>query len=190
MRWIDVLLETIEEWDDFERRRGGARPLGLHGLKVLKALVGRSKHARVPIDFKTGRLDPAIDTIAAAARVGRGTVIRALANLKRLGVLDWVRRTKTTDNAGGYGPQREQISNAYFFCLNLPARVLQRFRDVYARRKLGAKGAAPPDTPPKPMTAAEIRDPELRAVLQRLEAGVTNDASPPSGEYPASGSRG
>lgn len=175
--WIDCVLKTVSEWDDHSRRQGGGRPLGFHGLRVLETLLGR--RGKIPLDFKTGRLDPAIDTIAAAARVARNTVIRALARLKALGLLDWVRRTQVTDNAGGYGPQREQISNAYWFTLErLPKRVLQRFRDLWARKRL-AQGNPPPD-PGKPAKAAS---PALAAALAALDA-VVPDASSPTGQYP------
>lgn len=181
--WIDCVLKTVSEWDDHSRRKGGQRPLGLHGLRVLEVLLGR--RGKVAIDFGTGRLDPALDTIAAAASLARNTVIRALARLKGLGLLDWVRRTQVTENAGGYGPQREQISNAYYFTLEqLPKRVLQRFRDLWARKRL-AQGNAPPAAA-RARTVDDVADPALRQALRALEAGVVEDtdASPPSGQYP------
>lgn len=190
--WIDCLLKVVAEWDDQERQRGGARPLGLHGMRVLETLLGR--RGGVAVDFKTGRLDPAIDTIARAARVARGTVIRALAQLKRLGILDWVRRTEKTGADGIFGPQRSQISNAYFFTPEgLPARVAQRLRDLLARRRVRREGTTPPPgaPPARPLPA----DPELRAALARMEAGLDRraesaSASPPSGQYPLSGVQG
>lgn len=182
LSWIDCLLKTVSEWDDWSRRKGGARPLGFHGLRVLETLLGR--RGTIAVDFKTGRLDPAIETIAHVACLSKTTVIRALAKLRDLGLLSWVRRSQKTGNDGLYGPQREQVSNAYFFTPEgLPARVLQRLRDLVTRRKLRRGGVEPPapDTPP---SLATVRDPELRAALERMEQGL--NASPPSGLYPCS----
>ena len=33
--WIDCMLKVVAEWDNEQRAKGGARPLGLHGLRVL-----------------------------------------------------------------------------------------------------------------------------------------------------------
>ncbi|MGN6270848.1 MAG: hypothetical protein ACTHM0_13270 [Sphingomonas sp.] len=179
MGWIDALLQTAKEFDDLHRAPGGARPLGT-AIAILEVLLGRRGRTRIPIDFKTGRLDPAIDTIAAAAGRTRGTVIRALAALRRHGFLDWVRRTRKTGNDGQYGPQRAQTSNAYFFSLNgMAKRVRQRLRDLLARKRVArlARAAAsgappgPPPSPPKPQNSA------LSAALGALGAAVAN-ASP------------
>ena len=99
--WIDSLLKVVGEWDDAERRTGGGRPLGLHGIRVLETLLGR--RGTIGVDFRTGRIEPAIDTIARVARLSRTTVIRALAKLKALKILDWVRRTQRTDRGGLFG---------------------------------------------------------------------------------------
>ena len=125
LSWIDCLLKTVGEWDNLERRKGGGRPLGLAGMRVLETLLGR--HGTVAIDFRSGLLEPALDTIARVAGVCRTTVVRALARLRALKILEWVRRTRRTDAEGQAGPQREQVSNSYYFTPErLPARVLQR----------------------------------------------------------------
>ncbi|MEH3098893.1 hypothetical protein [Sphingomonas adhaesiva] len=189
--WIDCLMKTVSEWDDQERKKGGARPLGLHGLRVLEALLGL--RGVIAIDFRTGRLEPAIDTIKRAAGVSRTTVIRALATLRAMKVIDWVRRTQKTDRDGLFGPQREQISNAYFLTPELlPKRVAQRLRDLVTRKRLRRTGTTPPAAPPPP---PQPQDPELRTTLARLGAGIEarakgESASPPSGQYPRAGVQG
>lgn len=63
-------------------------------------------------NFRTGQLDPSYEAIAARAGVGRATVARGLALLKRLGLIDWIRRCfGQTDADGRY--QLEQDTNAY-----------------------------------------------------------------------------
>ena len=186
MSWIDCLLKVVTEWDNMERRKGGARPLGLHGIRVLEVLLGR--HGKVAVNFKSGDINPAIETIAAAGHMSKTTVGKALAQLKAMKILDWIRRTEKTGNDGLFGPQRRQVSNAYWFTPeNLPARVLQRLRDLLARRRLRQAEAAPapgskPSGPPVP------NDPGLRAALAGLSEGV--NAIPLSGQYPASGVKG
>ena len=184
LSWIDAMLKTVTEWDDMERRKGGARPLGFAGIRVLETILGR--RGAVAIEFKTGRLDPAIDTIARVARLARTTVVRALARLKGMKILAWVRRTQAAESAGGYGPQREQISNAYYFTPEeLPVRVLQRLRDLLARRRL-RRSPAPQSAPVDP-TMPQSSD--LREALAALGRGIP-DASPPDGQYPRSGVEG
>ncbi|MBB5715410.1 hypothetical protein [Sphingomonas aerophila] len=111
LSWIDCLLKAVSEWDNMERRKNGARPLGLYGLRVLEVILGR--HGAIAIDFKSGRLDPAIDTIARVGRISRTTVVRALAQLRAMKVLSWIRRTESTGRDGLFGPQRRQVSNSY-----------------------------------------------------------------------------
>jgi hypothetical protein len=83
------------------------------GLTLAAVAVGR-----VLLDLlgEDGRLDPAIDTIARLARVHVATVVRALAQLRAAGFLDWVRRL-VRDAASGW--RCAQASNAYI--LRLPA---------------------------------------------------------------------
>lgn len=189
--WIDCLMRTVSEWDDQERKKGGGRTLGLHGLRVLETLLGL--RGVIAVDFRTGRLEPAIDTIARVACVNRGTVIRALARLKAMKILDWVRRTQRTGRDGLFGPQREQISNAYFLTPELlPNRVAQRLRDLVARKRLRRAGTTPPTAPPP---APQAQHSELRDAIARLGAGVYarsggENASPPCGQYPRSGTEG
>ncbi len=99
---------------DRNRRHNG--PLGHVALDVLRYLL------RI-IDFKSGRLDPAILTIA--NRIGRSpaAVVAALQRLKRHGFLDWLRRYEPTQNEGR-GPQVRQTSNAYRLALPAAAEAL------------------------------------------------------------------
>ena len=97
-------------------------------MQVFEALI---RH----MDFRTGRCDPSLDTIAATCKLSRRTVVRHLDVLRRERLIDWARRTVKTGNAPGEGPQRKQTSNAYFIDLaRLPVEILRTLR-----QKLGDK---------------------------------------------------
>jgi hypothetical protein len=94
---------------DFDRgthergRHGGA--VGHIGLAVLHALI---------FDFlnhRTGRLDPSYAAIAHKAGVCVRTVATALARLRELGILNWVRRCAESWREGRF--VLEQETNAY-----------------------------------------------------------------------------
>ena len=94
---------------DFDRgthepgRHGGA--VGHTALQVLHALI---------FDFlnhRTGRLDPSYAAIAAKAGVCVRTVATALARLRELGILNWVRRCAESWRDGRF--VLEQETNAY-----------------------------------------------------------------------------
>lgn len=81
------LWHRAREWDRATRapgRHGGK--VGRIGLLVLHSLV---------FDFlnhRTGQLDPSYEGIAKKAGISRASVGRALARLRALGILNWVRR--------------------------------------------------------------------------------------------------
>ncbi|MEK9211703.1 hypothetical protein [Sphingomonas sp. 2378] len=189
MDWRDSLLQTAREYDDHHRGDRGVRPLGWTAIRILEILLGVRG---VPICFKTGRLEPAIDTMARIARFSRTTVIRALARLKEHNFLRWVRRSQKTDRKGEFAPQRVQVTNAYFFDIAaLPRNVRQRFRYLLNRRQQrraadAARMQSPPPSPPPPPQAPST--PALRDALARLGARVES-ASTPNGQYPAQGVR-
>jgi hypothetical protein len=80
--------------------------LGRNGLLVLHTLIFDF------LNYATGRLDPAIETIAKRAAISISSAKRGLASLKRCGVLHWVRRAgETRDEQGRFC--EEQDTNAY-----------------------------------------------------------------------------
>ena len=105
-------------------------PLGAVALEVLE-LLGNL------VDYRTGRLEPSLDTMMRRLRRSRGAIVRALAALRSHGFVDWLRRFVPVEN-DGKGPQVKQTSNAYR--LALPAK---------ARACLGRYGDAPPPPPPE-----------------------------------------
>ena len=123
-------------------RRNG--PLGHVAIEVLE-LLGNL------VSFRTGRLEPSLDTLTRLLRRSRAAVVRALAALRAHGFLDWLRRYEPTGQTEGCGPRVRQVSNAYR--LSLPAR---------AARLLGRLMGAPP-LPEDVAHAQEARAAELTA---------------------------
>jgi hypothetical protein len=143
---------------------------------------------------RTGRLDPAIATIAERVRRAPSAVCRALAALKEHGFIDWIRRTEPVDNPGR-GPQVRQVSNAYR--LDLPAKA----RALVAR--ICGKAPQPVDDadrrvedsaqleqmlqgqPRRDEMAMRFDDAKLAASFARLGMAVDQiNAVPPGGKNP------
>lgn len=122
------------------------------------------------LDFATGRLFPAIETIADRAACHRNSVIGALRRLKHHGLIAWVRRTLKTGNDREFAPQREQTSNAYFFDHRaaMKGSTWQRYWQLVVM-KLRRTPPRRPDAPP-PIGPAVIADPALRSVLDAMAA--------------------
>ncbi len=80
--------------------------IGRTGLAVLYTLIFDF------LNWKSGRLDPALATIARKSGVSERTVSKVLKHLKTLGVLNWVRRCETAYTTAGQFILRQR-SNAY-----------------------------------------------------------------------------
>jgi hypothetical protein len=161
-------------------RQPGARSgaLGFVALEVLELLANL-------VDYRTGRLDPAIEYLMGKLKRSRDAIVRALKALRTHGFLDWLRRYVPTGNEGR-GPQVQQTSNAYR--LSMPARALQLlgrfarpsplpedFEATQHGRKAGMD-AYRASLSPVELVAETIEDPALRAVLTRLGQGVQRES--------------
>lgn len=162
-----ALRQELAKLDEFiDRAKQRLRRID---ITVLKALLRR-------IDYMTGRLFPAIETIAADAGCHRNSVVGALRRLKAHGFIDWVRRSMKTGNDGSFAPQREQTSNAYFFDhrRRMASRTWQRFWQILVA-KLRRFGATPadmrPQVPAGPPSADVI---EQRAAIASLGSTLAN----------------
>lgn len=149
------------------RRSKGKRsgPLGSVAIEVLEYLVNL-------VDFRTGRLEPSLDTLMRRLKRSRDAVVRALKNLRAHGFLDWLRRYVPT-GAEGRGPQVRQASNAYR--LSLPER---------ARQLLGWRGLPPP-LPEDCEQAQEVRQAELESYgksISREELALSAFGDTPLGQ--------
>lgn len=89
------------------KRKPGKRsgPLGAIAIEILELFANL-------VHFKTGRLEPSIETIMRYLKRSKDAVTRALKALKTYGFLDWIRRYKSCTHEGR-GPQIKQVSNAY-----------------------------------------------------------------------------
>ncbi|WP_375291227.1 hypothetical protein [Qipengyuania sp.] len=149
--------------------------LGAIGLEVLDTLCEL-------VDFMTGRLEPAIATIA--ERIGRSysAVHLALRRLQRAGFIDWMRRSKPVDNPVPGGPMVEQISNAY--AILVPDGLRFWWDRTFGRAPVPAcaQDAAARDKADfdrmiaglsaKRYVADFVRDPLLGPILDRLAARI------------------
>ena len=168
LRWRDTLLRVAREYDQVGKTTGRWGALGPHTREVLEALLDL-------VDFRTGRLEPSYDKLMAMTRFARSTIASALRRLRAHGFLDWVRRSRLVDKADGE-VAREQTSNAFVFDLTrLPRHVLQRFRDLLARRDRIAEGEAVA-TSIAPTQPLAISDPELAAAIARVRAIIDEGA--------------
>ena len=152
-RLIAARLKAAEHYNERNKQAGERQgPLGDVGIRLLRELY------RI-VDFKTGRLDPAIDTLCRRINRARATVVKYLAKLKEHGFLVWVRRSEPIDDANGAGPRVRQITNAYGF--SLPASA-----SMWEKKTLG--NSPPPD--------CEIARREAdRAETEAMLGTVTND---------------
>ena len=99
-------LTAAERYERAGRKKGErSGPLGAVALEVLRELIRM-------VDYRTGRLEPALTTIMRRVKRSKDAVVRALANLKRHGFLDWMRRWEPTGDTQG-GPPVKQATNAY-----------------------------------------------------------------------------
>ena len=148
---VAKLFHKARRWDRDTRRPG--KHGGIIGRTALSVLY------TLAFDFlnhQTGRLDPSLDAIAYKAGCCRRSVVTALAKLRNLGLITWLRRCEGTHDADGRYRLRQK-TNAYGL---LPS-----------SQWLGA----PPDSPlPEPGTwgdaiSVPMVDPELAVALRGYE---------------------
>lgn len=174
-RILAVRLLAAEKYDLANKEVGQRNgPLGDIGIRVLRAL-------HQFMDWRTGRVDPCLDTIGRMVGRCRTTVCAALGRLRDNGFVEWIRRTELREDAGA-GPQVRQISNAYGF--KLPKAVL-----AFVQRMLGRAPLPDDDDDRRRHEAQDTRamldalplaelpaalgcSAEMASLLARLGAGV------------------
>jgi len=113
LRWPTVVKEAIIRWyhrarawnaaKQAVRRYGGT--LGSACMRVLESFIFDFQN------YRTGRLDPSYEGIAAKTGLSRSTVAVALARLKSLRIIHWVRRCEHHWNNDRF--ELRQLTNAY-----------------------------------------------------------------------------
>ncbi|TQL14962.1 hypothetical protein FBY58_1829 [Zymomonas mobilis] len=121
---IGAYLEAV---DQYSIKTKGLSDKAVRLLKMLFRMV----------DFKTGRLEPTLDTICDSVGYARATVVKLLRQLQDLGFIRWIRRSIKI-KADGKGPRRKQTSNAYGFLSPKawPELARQVFERVMRRRNV------------------------------------------------------
>lgn len=188
-RFRRALVTAAKRYDDSTKNAGDrSGAIGLTGIKVLETLL-------TFVDNMSGRLEPAIDTIAAKAKLARGTVVRALARLKEARFLDWLRRTEALDTKGA-GPQVQQVTNAYWFALSGRAAGLVRLlmgkapsaaktrEEVDADARADRNGRLHAMQARRQVAAGDVLSEEAKASLARLRE--IRSASPIISQNPGS----
>lgn len=131
--FVDAYVRTLGEYADFTKQAGRSHAITANAIKLVERILRRCT------DFKTGRCEPSLDKIMAVTGFARPTVVSLLAKCRKLGLIDWVRRTETTANAAE-GPRRRQVTNAYFFELTrLPTEALRRLRQLLRKKSILAR---------------------------------------------------
>lgn len=158
-RWTGALFHAAKAFEirtRNERRvdEPGARNgvLGDVGIAVPEYLYSK-------VDYATGRLDPAIRTIA-DEEIGRAysAVHEAIVRLRKHGFLQWMRRSEPIEDPEPGGPQVKQASNAY-------ALLVPEGMKGWLGKLIG-KPKAPP-------ACAEDKHRQEREEFDRMLAGLT-----------------
>jgi hypothetical protein len=194
-RLIAARLKAAEHYNERNKQPGDRQgPLGDVGIRLLRELY------RI-VDFKTGRLEPAIDTLCQRINRARATVVKYLAKLKEHGFLDWVRRSEPIDDADGAGPRVRQITNAYGFRLpasaanwvkkilgNGPAPDCELAHREADRAEVNAMLASASNNEAIDFLIDAEANPQLAEILKRMGDTLSkNSASSRNGQKPNSG---
>ena len=148
-----VWYQKARSWDRRSKAKGKhGGGIGLPAMAVLHAF-----HFDF-LNYVTGRLDPSYDGIARMTGLARSTVAAAIARLKRLGIINWVRRCAQAYEDGVFTLRQE--TNAYAI---LPPSQWH--------------GHADPDETPPPWPEAWGATPPLRDLLTQAMAAVSSGAS-------------
>ncbi len=100
------------------QRHGAPGTLSRIALKVYELLCNLAVVGQ-------GRVEPSIAYMSEQIAATTRSIVRALQQLRDLGLLDWARRYVETDGAGhGRGPQVEQTTNAYWVKTSARAHAL------------------------------------------------------------------
>ncbi len=157
------LYHKARRWNRIKSagRYGGS--IGSAAMRVLECLIFDF------LNYRSGRLDPSYIGLARRTGLGRSTIAVALARLKKLGIINWVRRCTDCRDACGRFVLRQE-TNAYAV---LPVSQWHGFLDHHEpeRPHPTSWGAQPPLAPLIDQAADDLRDgAATSAVLHVLDA--------------------
>ena len=122
---IDAIVATAKAWAKNFKQAGKTHPLTCNMIETLSCLL------RMHTDFKTGACEATYEMIAKATGFARATIHRHLVALRDLKWINWVRRTKRTDEG-----RDVQTASQYFFEIShLPLEA-----QIHLRQLLKKKG--------------------------------------------------
>lgn len=146
-------------------RHGGL--IGSHVLLVLHSLIFGF------LNYKTGRLDPSYNALQRATRLCRQSIAKALARLKELGIINWVRRCAEEHDENGRFMLRQE-TNAYSI---LPSSQWHGYIEISEPESPhpSSWGACPPLPSLVEQAAADVHDGDsMSTILDRLDADPTD----------------
>ena len=156
------IWHKARRWDRETRRPG--RHGGIIGRTALGVLYVLTFDF---LNYRTGRLDPSLDAIAARAGCCRRAVVNALARLRDLGLLAWQRRCEEDRDAEGRFRLRQR-TNAYGL---LPPRQWKGYLDDDPPAPDPATLGAPEPVPdPIDAAVASLASGDPVAAVKALEA--------------------
>lgn len=112
-----TIVDQVTRWSA-EQRKGGIEPLTASAKHILRTML--LDLWRFGEEGERGVFDWALSYIAARARRSKQTVVHALQQLARAGVVEWIRRCEPNDDPDG--PAFVQATNAYRFLLPVKVR--------------------------------------------------------------------
>ena len=137
--------------------------IGSHVLLVLHTLIFEF------LGYGTGRLDPSYAAIQRKTRLCRQTVAKALARLKELGIINWIRRCREDRDEDGRFVLRQE-TNAYAI---LPPTQWHGYTDPVMPEPPHPStwGAIPPLPSVVEQAATDARDGDsVKTIVTRLDA--------------------
>lgn len=157
---------ALRRWERAQKKapRKRNRGVGHIGVEVYEALARRAARG-------SGRLDEiSYAGLAAITGFARSAVVAAVARLKALGWLDWVRQFVETGNAGRRGPQVVQTFNAYL--LQVPRELLAKCGIRFGRPPIPDDAAWRAETEAVAAKEMALAGSPLGSALERLGAAV------------------
>ena len=169
IQWPKVVRQAVidwyhkaRQWNAMKREAGRyGGDLGSACMRVLECLIFDFQN------WRTGRLDPSYEGIVSKTGLGRSTVAKALARLRRLGLIHWQRRSDHHWRDGRF--ELRQKTNAYMLLppsqwrgAKLPPEAPPPHPSTW--------GATPPLPDPISQAVEELRHDARKTALAILDA--------------------